>query len=131
SQRIEDRPAEVIGDPSALPLLAEQDLAALATLGTAVAAHFGAPQDIEWALADGRLWVLQARPITALPIPQRLNRVQRLLGSVFSDYFSVRPYPLDMSTWIPYGPLGLMDRVLGTMGIHSNLGTILPEEDGV
>ena len=29
--------------------------------------HFGAPQDIEWARADGRFWILQSRPITALP----------------------------------------------------------------
>jgi phosphohistidine swiveling domain-containing protein len=30
---------------------------------------FGAPQDVEWALAGGMLYVLQARPITALPEP--------------------------------------------------------------
>jgi pyruvate,water dikinase len=29
----------------------------------------GVPQDIEWAVADGRLWLLQARPITNLPAP--------------------------------------------------------------
>ena len=29
----------------------------------------GAPQDIEWALADGRLYILQARPVTAASIP--------------------------------------------------------------
>jgi phosphohistidine swiveling domain-containing protein len=29
--------------------------------------HFNAPQDIEWALADNRYWILQARPITNLP----------------------------------------------------------------
>ncbi|MFH8370441.1 PEP/pyruvate-binding domain-containing protein [Streptomyces sp. NPDC018031] len=28
---------------------------------------FGCPQDIEWAVAEGRVWVLQARPITAAP----------------------------------------------------------------
>lgn len=27
---------------------------------------FGAPQDIEWAEADGKIWLLQARPITTL-----------------------------------------------------------------
>ena len=33
--------------------------------GARVEAHFGAPQDIEWALdAAGTLWLTQARPIT-------------------------------------------------------------------
>jgi phosphoenolpyruvate synthase/pyruvate phosphate dikinase len=29
-------------------------------------AHFGAPQDVEWAIADGRFHLLQSRPITTL-----------------------------------------------------------------
>ena len=33
----------------------------------AVESHLGAPQDLEWAVAAGRLWLLQARPITGLP----------------------------------------------------------------
>src|SRR5262249_41097988 len=40
---------------------------AVAALARKIEAHFGKPQDVEWALADGRLWLLQARPITALP----------------------------------------------------------------
>ena len=32
-----------------------------------VAAYFGEPQDIEWAIAGQDLWLLQARPVTALP----------------------------------------------------------------
>jgi pyruvate,water dikinase len=40
----------------------------VAALATAAAHHFGRPQDIEWAIdGDGRLFLLQARPITALP----------------------------------------------------------------
>jgi len=39
----------------------------IAQLTIAVEAHLGAPQDIEWAVAKGRLWLLQARPITGLP----------------------------------------------------------------
>lgn len=42
---------------------------AIAELAGRVQAHFGAPQDIEWALADRKVWLLQARPITALPTP--------------------------------------------------------------
>ena len=39
----------------------------IAEMARRVEAHSGAPQDIEWALADGKLYVLQARPITTLP----------------------------------------------------------------
>jgi phosphoenolpyruvate synthase/pyruvate phosphate dikinase len=35
-----------------------------------VAGHFGCPQDIEWAVdRAGRVYVLPARPMTALPEP--------------------------------------------------------------
>ena len=43
---------------------------AVAALARRVEAHFGGtPQDIEWALAGDELFLLQARPITALPEP--------------------------------------------------------------
>lgn len=41
----------------------------LAAIGSAIQAHFGAPQDIEWALAAGDFSIVQSRPITALPPP--------------------------------------------------------------
>ncbi len=40
------------------------DLKGLNALGRRAAAHFGAPQDIEWARAGGHLYILQSRPIT-------------------------------------------------------------------
>lgn len=44
-------------------------VAGLARLGQDVAAvlgaEFGAGQDVEWAIAGGRVWIVQARPITA------------------------------------------------------------------
>jgi phosphohistidine swiveling domain-containing protein len=43
--------------------------AEVADLARAVEAHLAVPQDIEWAYADGKLWLLQARPMTALPEP--------------------------------------------------------------
>jgi hypothetical protein len=43
---------------------------AVAELARRVEEQFGAPQDIEWAIDnDGKLFVLQARPMTALPEP--------------------------------------------------------------
>ncbi len=47
--------------------LGEQEVLAVAELARRVEQYFGAPQDIEWALSNGRLYLLQARPITALP----------------------------------------------------------------
>jgi pyruvate,water dikinase len=45
----------------------------LAALGCRAARLFGAPQDVEWAWAGGRLWLLQSRPITSLyPLPEGL-----------------------------------------------------------
>ena len=39
----------------------------LAQLASAVERHFGQPQDIEWAVVNGTLSLLQSRPITNLP----------------------------------------------------------------
>jgi rifampicin phosphotransferase len=52
------------------PCLDAAGVAALVAMGRQVAAHYGAPQDLEWALAGGRFYLLQARPITTLfPLP--------------------------------------------------------------
>ncbi|MBT2546974.1 PEP/pyruvate-binding domain-containing protein [Arthrobacter sp. ISL-65] len=51
------------------PVLGDDAAAVLARQGTAIAQHFGVPQDIEWAQAAGDFFILQARPITALPEP--------------------------------------------------------------
>lgn len=52
------------------PAIDDATATQLAELGKEIAAVLGGPQDIEWAIADGRTWVLQARPITAAP-PRR------------------------------------------------------------
>ena len=43
--------------------------AELAGYGTTIEEHYGTPQDIEWALAGGEFFIVQSRPITALPEP--------------------------------------------------------------
>lgn len=58
-------PTELVSEPT----LGDDRVRELAAIGRLVQQHFGAPQDIEWALAEGRFLLLQARPITALPEP--------------------------------------------------------------
>ena len=51
----------------------------VAEMARRAAAHFGSPQDVEWAIAGGKLFMLQARPITTLreqaiePIPMKIE----------------------------------------------------------
>ena len=51
--------------------LTDEDVTRLAQLGRQIAALLDGPQDIEWAIADGRIWILQARPITSA-LPRRV-----------------------------------------------------------
>jgi phosphoenolpyruvate synthase/pyruvate phosphate dikinase len=57
------RHAQVLDDASIL---------ALAQLGKRIEASFGAPQDIEWCIAEGEIHIVQSRPITTLyPLPDQ------------------------------------------------------------
>jgi pyruvate, water dikinase len=56
---------ELSADEGGAPTLDEARLRALALLGDDLERRLGTPQDIEWALAGGDLYVLQARPVTA------------------------------------------------------------------
>ncbi|MGD2205672.1 MAG: PEP/pyruvate-binding domain-containing protein [Anaerolineae bacterium] len=51
------------------PVLGDEMAVKLVGLGVQIENLFGLPVDVEWALADGELFIVQARPITALPEP--------------------------------------------------------------
>jgi phosphohistidine swiveling domain-containing protein len=50
-------------------VLSANQIAAVAEMARRAAAIFGRPQDVEWAIADGQLYLLQSRPITTLREP--------------------------------------------------------------
>ena len=50
------------------PCLSDEQLAAVGDCGRRVSDYYGSPQDIEWAIADGRLYVLQSRAVTGLEL---------------------------------------------------------------
>jgi pyruvate, water dikinase len=47
-------------------VLEPRELVALAQLGRSLEERFGCPQDIEWAIANGDVYLLQSRPVTTL-----------------------------------------------------------------
>ena len=111
------------------PALPDAVLLQLARMGASIAKHFGRPQDIEWAWADGKLYVLQSRPITALPEPPA--RRGRFEPSRFAgDYLQVRPYPLDMTTWLP-AVANALPRMLPVGGLIPSFARMWVEDDGV
>jgi rifampicin phosphotransferase len=69
SWRVKDGPAvsKVPSRASTAQVLTKREVKAIAALARRVEAVFGVPQDIEWAIDGPTLWLLQARPMTALP----------------------------------------------------------------
>jgi len=49
--------------------LSDDQVAELVALGQQIESHYGVPQDIEWAYAGGRFYILQTRAITTLAPP--------------------------------------------------------------
>ncbi|GGO71929.1 PEP/pyruvate-binding domain-containing protein [Nonomuraea cavernae] len=49
------------------PALDDATAGLLAELGKKITTVRDGPQDVEWAIADGGAWILQARPVTAAP----------------------------------------------------------------
>ncbi|BCY17245.1 phosphoenolpyruvate synthase [Leptolinea sp. HRD-7] len=85
-------------DAASRQALPDERILELAELGRQAEESFGGPQDMEWALADGRLYVVQSRPVTSLyPLPPAApdGRLEMLLS------FGVWQGMLD-----PYTPLG-------------------------
>jgi pyruvate,water dikinase len=63
-------------DKQNVPCLDEMRLHELAELARKVEAFYGDARDVEWAWADGRFWLLQARPITTISAAER-EKVRR------------------------------------------------------
>jgi pyruvate,water dikinase len=97
--------------------LSDAEVRQLAALGARVEAHYGAPQDIEFAIdADGTPWLTQARPITTLfPLPADAPISDADLRVYFS--FSVA-----QGVFRPLTPMGIQGIRLMASGIAATIG---------
>jgi pyruvate,water dikinase len=116
TQRVKDQ------SPAASACLSDAQVRLLAEVGARGEAHFGTPQDIEWAIdTKGHLWLLQARPITTLfPLPQDgpLNDEEVRVYLCFT---------VQQGTYLPFTPLGISAiRVLAS-ALLTFLGHTSPE----
>ncbi len=58
---------DVPPDDRRVPSISDPEIRLLADIGVRVEAHFGRPQDIEWAIEGDRAFILQSRPVTTAP----------------------------------------------------------------
>ena len=65
SQHHGAKPTAVANGMRTMQTLDDETLLDLAALGAQVSAVLGGAQDIEWAIADGTIWIVQSRPVTA------------------------------------------------------------------
>jgi pyruvate,water dikinase len=61
-----DERVELSDDEGARRVLSDEDALVLARLAGQVEAHYGSPQDMEWAFQGGHVYLVQSRPITTL-----------------------------------------------------------------
>jgi len=78
--RIENKPGggtlEFKRDSHDEQALRDEKILELAQIGSQIAEDYDSPQDIEWALANDRLYIVQSRPITSLyPLPGDMDIV--------------------------------------------------------
>ena len=113
----EARPDEwVVHDAEAVSIAAPEgaidagQAARVANLARRVEETVGGPQDIEWAIAAGSLFLLQARPITALPQPPRLEPLGEGFWQKDEMHYPLPLTPFGASVYLPaqrqaFGPV--------------------------
>lgn len=111
----------VAADRAATPSLEDEQVLALARLGARVADHYGAPQDIEWALVDDEFQLLQCRPITSLPERAEADPADHWTRAMFTEILPEAPSPAFCS---------VLEPILGRMLTHTfqRLGQRAPSD---
>ncbi|WP_336022213.1 phosphoenolpyruvate synthase [Halobellus salinisoli] len=57
---------EVPDEKRSARVLSDEEIGELVEIGRRVEEHYGTPQDVEWAIYDGDVYMLQSRPITTI-----------------------------------------------------------------
>lgn len=97
--------ADVLGERRKAACLPEAWARRIAQFAAAAEALFGKPQDVEWAIADQKVWILQSRPITALspemtqtprfPVKQKIQHFWSLMDEYGIDKGPLLPLEQD------------------------------------
>ena len=106
-------------------VLTDAQILELADLGTHVEAYYGAPQDIEWAMAAGQTYLVQSRPITSL---YPIDGLQSPDGSL-RIYFSAGHQQMMTNAMSPLG-MACMQSFVPIGYDHARLTNTVVLQDG-
>lgn len=99
----------ILGEIESLsPSLSDEQALQVAGLGSLIEEHFGSPQDIEWTVSEGNIYILQSRPITTLyPQPHTNDEKIHLFISIGHPQMmtdAMKPLGISiLSTLVPFG----------------------------
>jgi len=106
-------------DSTQIQAVSDEDIIQLAQIGQQIAALYQFPQDIEWAVSQEKIYILQSRPITSLyPLPPNLplEPLKTLIG--------LHVIQGVMEPFTPLGQSAIMEVLLGggrALGINLTL----------
>lgn len=81
--------------------ISDEEVERLADIGKRIEQHYGCPMDIEWAVKDGKIYILQARGITTLSggsAPEQGGfDIKQMMAEMLLEYYPEPPYPLELT----------------------------------
>ncbi|MCD1294364.1 phosphoenolpyruvate synthase [Methanocella sp. CWC-04] len=80
---------DVPEDKKNAQVLTDDEIVRLSKLGRLVEEHYGKPQDIEWAIKGGEIYLLQSRPITT--IQKREAKGEKTSGDIILEGLGASP----------------------------------------
>lgn len=86
---------------SAEEALGPDEAREIAALAKSIERTFGSPQDVEWAVAADQVFVLQARPITALPVAPEIEIPTEGFWLKDTSHFPTPFTPFGASVYLP------------------------------
>ncbi len=76
---------DVPGDKRDTRVLTDEEIESLVELGEIVEAHYDSPQDVEWAIYEGDIYMLQSRPITTIAEQNNIESATQSLENTESE----------------------------------------------
>lgn len=112
--------------------LSDKQVLEICAMGQKVEQHYGSPQDMEWAISDSKLYLLQSRPITTLNKANEkqpgLSASQKAVIHNWIEHCPTPLYPLDVE------PCVIIDqaksKVFHELGVSTG-GEVSMDEKGI